>query len=183
MSDLYIPRIGPHISFSRIGRSIVWSWEYINRSQSHECGNSDCGRAIPFLGIFVSNFRYWFFAVWEKQHSPSPRTWAWIFKEWRKVELRFCPCLLLSSIDYVGLTGALWPYGIVCPSSHDGQWMRGSFIPNSTTSIQPYVLWYMYRWERDSNTGWGKKPEVMYRPGRPRHIKLRRLNCRSPLHG
>jgi hypothetical protein len=21
-------------------------------------------RAIPFLGIYVSNFRYWFFAVW-----------------------------------------------------------------------------------------------------------------------
>ncbi len=39
------------------------SWEYINRSQTHECGNWDCGRAIPFLGIFVSNFRYWFFVV------------------------------------------------------------------------------------------------------------------------
>ncbi len=38
-------------------------WEYINCSQTHECGNWDCGRAIPFLGIFVSNFRYWFFAV------------------------------------------------------------------------------------------------------------------------
>ncbi len=36
---------------------------HINRSQTHECGNWDCGRAIPFLGIFVSNFRYWFFAV------------------------------------------------------------------------------------------------------------------------
>ncbi len=36
---------------------------YINRSQTHECGNWDCGRAIPFLEIFVSNFQYWFFAV------------------------------------------------------------------------------------------------------------------------
>ncbi len=33
-------------------------------SQTHECGNWDCGRAIPFLGIFVSNFQFWFFAVW-----------------------------------------------------------------------------------------------------------------------
>ncbi len=41
------------------------SWEYINRSQTHECGNWDCGRAIPFLGIVVSNFRNWFFAVCE----------------------------------------------------------------------------------------------------------------------
>ncbi len=35
----------------------------VNRSQTHECGNRDCGREIPFLGIFVSKFRYWFFAV------------------------------------------------------------------------------------------------------------------------
>jgi hypothetical protein len=58
--DLYIPRIGPHISCSRIGRSIAG---YLNRSQTHECGNCDCGRAFPFLGIYVSNFLYWFFAV------------------------------------------------------------------------------------------------------------------------
>jgi hypothetical protein len=38
-------------------------WDYINRAQTHECGNWDCGRPIPFLGIFVSNFRYWFSAV------------------------------------------------------------------------------------------------------------------------
>ena len=36
VSDLYIPRMGPHISCSRIGRSM---WEYINCSQIHECGN------------------------------------------------------------------------------------------------------------------------------------------------
>jgi hypothetical protein len=39
------------------------SWGYINRSQTHECGNWDWGRAVPFLGIFVSNFRYCVFAV------------------------------------------------------------------------------------------------------------------------
>jgi hypothetical protein len=57
---LYIPRIGPNISCSRIGRSIVGIY---NSSQAHECVNVDCSRAIPFLGIFVSNFRYWCFAV------------------------------------------------------------------------------------------------------------------------
>ncbi len=32
--------------------------EYRNRSQTLECGNWDCGRVTPFLGIFVSkNFR------------------------------------------------------------------------------------------------------------------------------
>jgi hypothetical protein len=38
-------------------------WEYINRSQTHECWNWNCGRAIPFLGTFSSFFCYWFFAA------------------------------------------------------------------------------------------------------------------------
>jgi hypothetical protein len=36
----------------------------INRSQTHECGNWDCGGAVPILGIVSSNVRYWFFAVY-----------------------------------------------------------------------------------------------------------------------
>jgi hypothetical protein len=55
-----IPMIGPHISCNRIGRSIL----YLNRSQTHECGNWDCGQASPCLGICVSNVRHWFFAVY-----------------------------------------------------------------------------------------------------------------------
>ncbi len=39
------------------------SWEYIIRSLTHECGNWDRGPDIPFLGIFVSNFRHFVFAV------------------------------------------------------------------------------------------------------------------------
>jgi hypothetical protein len=27
------------------------SWEYVNRSHTHERGRWDCGRAIPFLGM------------------------------------------------------------------------------------------------------------------------------------
>ncbi len=30
---------------------VDWSWEYLNRSQTHECGNWDWGRAIPRKGI------------------------------------------------------------------------------------------------------------------------------------
>ncbi len=30
----------------------------INRSQIHECRNWERGRAVSFLGIFVSNFQY-----------------------------------------------------------------------------------------------------------------------------
>ena len=40
------------------------SWEYIIRSQTHECGNWDCDPDIPLLGIFVSNFRQFVFAVY-----------------------------------------------------------------------------------------------------------------------
>jgi hypothetical protein len=39
------------------------SWEYIIRSQTHECGNWGWVPGIPFLGIFVSNFRHFVFAV------------------------------------------------------------------------------------------------------------------------
>ncbi len=60
VSDLYIPRIGPHISSSRNGSSILG---IIIRSQTHECGNWDLGPDIPFLGIFASNFWHLFFAV------------------------------------------------------------------------------------------------------------------------
>ncbi len=75
VSDLYIPRIRPHIPCSSIQADR--SWEYINRSQTHECGNWDCCRAIPFLRIFVSNFRYWFFAVqefWRHNGKPGVKT-------------------------------------------------------------------------------------------------------------
>ncbi len=40
------------------------SWEYIIRSQTYECVNWDWGPDIPFLGISVSNFRHFVFAVW-----------------------------------------------------------------------------------------------------------------------
>jgi hypothetical protein len=49
VSDLYIPRIGPHI-FLQKNRNIDCG-EYIDRSQTHECGNWDFGCAIPVRGI------------------------------------------------------------------------------------------------------------------------------------
>ncbi len=62
VSHLNIPRMGPHIfPQSRIGRRIVEIYKSL--TQSHECGNWDWGRPFPFLGIFVSNFRYCVFAV------------------------------------------------------------------------------------------------------------------------
>jgi hypothetical protein len=37
------------VHYSRIDQS----WKYINRSQTYECENWDCGRAIPFLNICI----------------------------------------------------------------------------------------------------------------------------------
>jgi hypothetical protein len=58
---LYIPRIGPHI--------------FLQQNRQTDCGNIKIAHrhinvgtgtswAIPFLGIFVSNFRYCVFAVY-----------------------------------------------------------------------------------------------------------------------
>jgi hypothetical protein len=43
------------------------SWEYINRSQTHECESWDLGLVIPFLGIFVLKFRYCVVAVYNRR--------------------------------------------------------------------------------------------------------------------
>ncbi len=68
VSDLYIPRIEPHISCSRIGRAMVGIYKSLTDTWMW---NWDCGHAIPFLGIFVSNCRYWFFAVCCYVSSPN----------------------------------------------------------------------------------------------------------------
>ncbi len=36
---------------------VDWSWEYINCSKTHECGNWGWGRAIPRKGIYKRNCR------------------------------------------------------------------------------------------------------------------------------
>ncbi len=43
-------------AYSAAGKYVDRSWEYINRSQTNECGNWDWGRAIPFLGMHKWDF-------------------------------------------------------------------------------------------------------------------------------
>ncbi len=50
----------------KIGGPIV---EYINRSQTHESGNWDWGRAVPFLGIHKSEFLCRVITI--ARHNPS----------------------------------------------------------------------------------------------------------------
>jgi hypothetical protein len=43
-------------AYSATGKYVDRSWEYINRSQTHECGNREWGRAIPFPGMHKWDF-------------------------------------------------------------------------------------------------------------------------------
>jgi hypothetical protein len=43
-------------AYSAAGKYVGQSWEYINSSQTHECGNWDWGRAIPRKGIHKWDF-------------------------------------------------------------------------------------------------------------------------------
>ncbi len=56
VSHLYIPRIGQPIFPAAEYADRLW--EYTIRTQKHECRIWDCGRAVPVLGIYVSNFLY-----------------------------------------------------------------------------------------------------------------------------
>ncbi len=44
--------------YSAAGKYVDRSWEYINRSQIHECGNWDWSRAIPVLGIGIHKWDF-----------------------------------------------------------------------------------------------------------------------------
>jgi hypothetical protein len=43
-------------AYMAAGKYVVRSWDYINHSQPHECGNWDWGRAIPRKGIHKWDF-------------------------------------------------------------------------------------------------------------------------------
>ncbi len=55
-------------AYSPAGKYVDRLWEYINRSRTHECGNLDWGRAVPFLGIhklkFLCSVQYFIKVSW-----------------------------------------------------------------------------------------------------------------------
>ncbi len=59
-----------NFSCSRIRRPIRGIYLSLTTSQKHEFRNWDCSRAVPFLVIFVLNFRYCAFAVWPYMSWP-----------------------------------------------------------------------------------------------------------------
>ncbi len=58
-------------AYSAAGKYVDRSWEYINRSQTHECGNWDWGRAVPRKGIHKWDFRC---SVYSEQRDSSAFT-------------------------------------------------------------------------------------------------------------
>ncbi len=72
LSDLYISIISSPISATEQADRL---WKYINRSQKHECRNWGYGRAVPFLGTFVSNFWNCVCAVQTHLAVHSSCTW------------------------------------------------------------------------------------------------------------
>ncbi len=58
------------------------SWEYINRSQTHECGNWGLGHAIPRKAIYKRNCRC---SVWAGLSAAAERRWeqGWIWQLYR----------------------------------------------------------------------------------------------------
>ncbi len=53
-------------AYSAVGKYVDGSWEYINRSHTHECGNWDWGCAIPRKGIHKWDF-CWSEVGWKKE--------------------------------------------------------------------------------------------------------------------
>jgi hypothetical protein len=54
-------------------RYVDWSWEYINRSKTHECRNCGWGRAIPRKGIYKRNFRCSVIRSSAEKNDKKPR--------------------------------------------------------------------------------------------------------------
>ncbi len=71
------------------------SWEYINGSQTHECGNWDWGRAIPRKGIHRWNFpcsgrivkKLWYFFCFVYSVSIMLPTYEALLLTWFKTVL------------------------------------------------------------------------------------------------
>jgi hypothetical protein len=58
------------------------SWEYINRSQTHKCGNWDWDPDSTVLEIFVSKFRYFVFAVQFTGSGEPPEFYLYRSVHW-----------------------------------------------------------------------------------------------------
>jgi hypothetical protein len=88
-------------------------WEYINRSQTHKCGNWDWGCTIPFLWIHNWDFRC--------SVDSEVKKWKTLFDTGRKETLYLTPDFMGSlrpwlnvSPAYTSMWGSNWkPWKVV----------------------------------------------------------------------
>ncbi len=66
---------------------VVRSWKYINRPQTHECGNCDWGRAISRKGIDKWDFRC-SVCIWKPQVWELSRLWPETSTKWYRSWIR-----------------------------------------------------------------------------------------------
>ncbi len=89
-------------AYSALGKYVDRYWEYINRSQTHECGNWDCGRAISRKGIQKWDFRCSASPSKEMTHN----IWqVLITKQWYRFTLSF---LFIFNKESLGVWEKVW---------------------------------------------------------------------------
>ncbi len=89
-----IPTYGSPIFLQQNRQTDQRNTVYVNRSQEHECRNWDWSRAVPFLGIFVSNFRNCV-SAWVGGRGRRV-VWCCIAIVWRR-----CTCLIPSLFVFI----------------------------------------------------------------------------------
>jgi hypothetical protein len=132
------------------------SWEYINRSQMHECGNWDWDPDIPFLGIFVSKFRYFVFAVYwpAKLHKLAESIPLNHFLGSLDV-YKFGICMLPSCLRKNVFLSCNFQYLLVCVSFAYYKCKQNKTIIRVSEFFWFFASWY---YEEKSKS---KKPEIM----------------------
>jgi hypothetical protein len=78
---------------SAAGKCVDRSWEYINRSQAHECGNWDWGRAIPRKGIHKWDFPC---SVASRDAANLSSEWLIANLPWKFAHTKKCTTLFQS---------------------------------------------------------------------------------------
>ncbi len=112
VSNLFIARLDLPITIA--GKYLDRSWEYINHSQTHECGYWGLGQAIPFLGKNKWNFRcsvdtkvsvfragaLTFLTADSKDYSPCGNpTKYYIWREYSNVRWNLAKAMSLQTVS------------------------------------------------------------------------------------
>ncbi len=83
-------------AYSAAGKFVDWSREYINRLRTHDCGNWNWGRAIPFL------WRHkWDFVTTQNLAVTSLYWYSWINDQRSVYNVVFVLCKIIFEKPYL----------------------------------------------------------------------------------